>query len=200
MGKSFYGIGLAIVLFATASLHGAPEDRMVFTDFESLSGTTVPIGSSPATAIFTGLDDPAQDGFIGVAGQSALYFPGELSAWMVLPGGRTGVVHFPESNASLVEFYFRNNPAADGNSIITAFDDGDSVIGAPVVVNGNGGFELLQFAGSIDHITIQNNSSGGQLMNSIEHFGFDIVPEPTSLALLLVGGVLLVRRRRPRLC
>ena len=49
---------------------------------------------------------------------------------------------------------------------------------------------------SIDSITFSGSNGVGGTDVAIDNVGFTVIPEPTSLALLGLGGLLLVRRRR----
>ena len=114
------------------------------------------------------------------------------------------MIDFAENNAAIVEFFIKTHPSANGDTIVTAFDDGGSVIGSSLTITAGffdttdplgKGFSLVSFSGNIDRIEISNTATN--FMNAMDDIGFTSVPEPTSMA--LIGAclpVLLLRRRR----
>jgi len=188
ISKPVLTVGIAAVALASAAW-SAPEDQDVFTDFETIN-TSTGVPFMVGSAEFSG------DAFSGVAGIGELYRSGS-HAWMVNPEG-TGIIDFGDMNAASVEFWARIRSGADGSSTYTSFDEGGSMIQA-VTIDTPGAFQLVSFSGDIDHITVVNNATvagGDRLMNSIDDFGYTTVPEPTSLVLLGLGGLLLTCRRR----
>jgi hypothetical protein len=182
---------LALPLFAAPAV-AAPQDLDFFTDFEDIdpntnAGDIITVGVSPETA------DLGGDAFAGVVGDFSLYFSG-IRAWMVLPGG-TGTINF-ETLAVQVEFFATAHPSAGSTTVITAFDEFDAVIGAPVTLNPGAGFQLVSFTGEIDHIDVVNND--GSQMNGIDDFGFTPVPEAGGTLMLLSGVAFLAALGRSR--
>ena len=166
---------IIVALSGIPQLNAAPEDQEIFTDFEAFdTGVDQPfvVGAAPSAATFSG------NAFSGIAGIGELYFSG-VRAWMVNPGG-IGTIEF-DTNASIVEFWTRLRTGANGSSEYTTFDDADEIIDS-VTITTPGPFQLLSFSGNIARIEIQNNAVGGNLMNSIEDFGFT-----TIAAQILVG-------------
>lgn len=177
----------------------APQDQDVFEDFEGISpntavGDPITLGTTPNAATLAG------DAFAGVVGQGVLYHSG-VRSWMVVENG-TGTIDF-ETNAATVEFFIRTHPTADGDTVVTAFDDSDTAIGPPItIVKGTTdpsdplgkGFFLVQLTGNIDRIEIQNLATN--VMNGIDDLGYSVIPEPATLGLLLLGACGLAPRRR----
>ncbi len=192
---------LAVALLVAATVSAAPQDQAVFEDFEGFSpntsvGDPILLGTSPDRAALT------DNSFAGVVGQGALYHSG-VRAWMVLEDS-VALIDFFENNAAVVEFFIRTHPNADGDTVVTAFDDFNQVIGNPVTIAAGfsdptdplgRGFTLVSLSGDIDHITIANNATN--TLNGLDDFGFTNVPEPATLALVGVGLPLLARRGRP---
>lgn len=191
---------LAVVVLVAATVSAAPQDQAVFEDFEGFSpntnvGDPILLGASPNRAALT------DNSFAGVVGQGVLYHSG-VRSWMVLENS-VAFIDFFERNAATVEFFIRTHPSADGDTVVTAFDDFDQVIGSPITIPAGfsdpgdplgRGFTLVSLSGDIDHITIANNATN--IMNGLDDFGFTNVPEPASLVLVGVGLPLLMRRRR----
>ncbi|MCG8619216.1 MAG: hypothetical protein MI802_23590 [Desulfobacterales bacterium] len=191
---------LPAVLCVVSSAVAAPQDLGVFENFEGISpntavGAPINLGSSPNTATLGG------DAFAGVIGVGPLYHSG-IRSWMVLQES-TGIIDFAENNASAVEFFVRTHPSADGDTVITAFDDLNQAIGSPITIAAGfadpsdplgKGFTLVSFSGDIDHIIIDNNASNQ--INGIDDLGFTNIPEPASLAVLGLALPLCARRRK----
>jgi hypothetical protein len=187
-------LSLCLALIAVTA-RAAPEDQDVFTDFEDIVqntavGEIINVGSSPDLASFSG------DAFAGFIGVGQFYHSG-VRSWMVTTNG-TGVIDF-ETDAGVVEFWTTAHSAANGNTVITAFDALDIMVGPPVVITPGSGFQLVSFAGAIASIEVVNDASNQ--MNGIDDFGFTSVPEPSGPAMWFSGAVLLTllrRRRTPR--
>lgn len=177
-----------------------PASLDTFEDFEGIVpntavGAPINLGTSPNTATLGG------DAFAGVIGVGPLYHSG-VRAWMVLDSG-IGSIDFTENNAATVEFFVRTHPSADGDTIVTAFDDDGGIIGSAFTIAAGfsdpsdpagEGFTLVSFSGDIDSITVENTATN--FMNGVDDFGFTSVPEPTALALAVIALPLLLRRRR----
>ena len=165
-----------------------PGDQDVFTGFEGIS-TTAPdpfhIGAVPEQASFSG------DAFSGVLGQTALYFNGSFS-WMIQPNG-TGRIDF-DRNAAVVEFWARTNPGASQDLTIRALNDAGQQLGGEVTLTQPEAWQLVSFAGNIDHILVDNPDAA---MAAIDDFGFTSVPEPAA-GVGLVALVLLAHGRLRR--
>lgn len=173
-----------VALCGTAAL-ALPEDQAVFTDFEGISSTDFVVGSSPASAHFSGgLSD-----FLGIF---ELYHSG-LYAWMIDPQ-EFGLIEF-ETDAAVVEFYARNASFATQPTLIVAMDEHHEVVDSHQI-DQNEAWELVTLRGVIDHIEVYNFDT--EAMNSIDDFGFTPVPEPGTLALLGVVGAAVIRRARVR--
>ena len=191
---------LAVTLFAPATAFAVPQDQQVFEDFEGFSPNTNPtepivLGTSPSRAALT------DNAFAGLLGIGSLYHSG-VRSWMVETQS-TAFINFPDNNAAVVEFFVRTHPDADGDTIITVFDDLDQVIGSPITIAAGfsdpsdplgRGFTLVSLTGDIDHITVENQATN--FVNAIDDLGFTAVPEPASLLLTSVVLPFLVRRRR----
>lgn len=96
-------------------------------------------------------------------------------------------------NAAEVEFFARTHPDADGNTVISAFDDANNQIGSDVTLTPGDGFALVSFSGSIDHILVDNQATN--IMNAVDDFGFTAIPEPSTLLLGSVALMALLGRR-----
>ena len=159
---------LTLPLFA-ASAAALPEDQAVFTDFEgvrSVPGEIIVVGVSPDSA------DLGGDAFSSRRRIGELYHSG-MWAWMVLANGM-GVITF-ETDAAAVEFWATARARATGNTIITAFNESDVIVGGPVTINPGTGWQLVSFSGRIARIDVVNLD--GSWMNGIDDFGFTPVPE-----------------------
>lgn len=182
----------ALLLLAGSNIANAdPMDLDVFTTFEEITPNTLPnepftIGTSPASAEFSG------NAFAGVGGVPELYFSG-IRAWMVMPDS-TGLIQF-ETNAATVEFWSRIRTGADGATVITAFGDNGTAIDS-VTIDTPGPFQLVSFTGDIDHITVRNNATGTEMMNTIDDFGFTPIPEPAAFVGLVLCTALALRKTR----
>jgi len=183
---------LGLVLLA-APAAAAPEALDVFTSFEefdpnSVIGQTIVVGTSPTTAEFGG------NAFAGRIGVGALYHTGRRS-WMVLENS-LGVINFVTTDAAIVEFWTRVRSAASGDTVITAFDALDVIVGGPVTISPGTGWKLVSFTGSIARIDVVNLDANE--MNGIDDFGFTPLPEPGAALALASGSVLLlfIGRRR----
>ena len=114
------------------------------TNFETINSNLFSIGVSPETATFDG------DAFSGVQFIEELYHSGS-HAWMVNAGG-IGRIEF-ETNAAEVDFYARTRSLASGDTVITAYDDSDGVIGSPITISApSSDFSYVSFSGDIDYI------------------------------------------------
>jgi len=194
--RPVFAVFLGAVLLSTAK--AAPQDQDFFEDFEGIPNTTTgdpfSLGSAPDSASLSG------NAFAGFASEQELYHSG-IRAWMVLENS-VGLIEFPDNNAAVVEFFIRTHPSADGDTIVTAFDDFDQIIGSPITIVGGffdptgDGFTLVSLSGSIDRIEIANNATN--FMNGLDDFGFTTVPEPSSLVLgaIAIVASLATRRRR----
>jgi hypothetical protein len=156
---------IALLLFAVRA-GAAPEDLDVFTDFENVNpntavGEIIEVGTPPESAEFSG------DAFGGVVGLGQLYHSG-LRAWMVIESG-VGFIDFI-SDAAEVQFWATAHSSANGNTVITAFDAADVMIGSPVTLTPGSGYQLLTFSGAIASIEVENLASNQ--MNGIDDFGF----------------------------
>ena len=165
--------------------HAAPQDLDFFTNFDAIFpntdvGEIIEVGTPPETAELSG------DAFAGVVGIGQLYHSG-LQAWMVLANG-TGFIDFIP-DAAEVQFWATAHFFANGNTVITAFDASDVMIGTPVTLTPGSGFQLLTFIGAIASIEVENNASN--VMNGIDDFGFTPVPEPGAAWTLFFGGCFL---------
>lgn len=192
---------LAVMLLIATAASADPQDQAVFENFEGFSpntgvGDPILLGTSPNRAALT------DSAFAGVVGQGVLYHSG-VRSWMVVENS-VALIDFFENNAATVEFFIRTHPTADGDTVVTAFDDADQVIGGPVTIPAGfsdpsdplgRGFTLVSLSGDIDHITVANNATN--TLNGLDDFGFTNVPEPASLALGGVCALLLTGRRRP---
>ena len=171
-----------------------PADFDSFTGFDTFQATDFTIGptglndSGPDNARFR---DGFADQFLG--GQ---FYESSVGAWLI-DGVQTGVVDFENNNAASVAFVARSGP---GDLVIRAFDDGDNPIGDEVrILGSNTAFEEVTFTGSIDRIELANLSplvGGNSDLAAIDDFGFTTVPEPASMVVLGLGGLLVSRRRR----
>lgn len=169
-----------------------PQLQAYFTDFEDVNpntaiGEIIQVGVPPETAELGG------DAFGGVVGLGQLYHSG-LRAWMVVQNG-VGFIDF-QPEAGVVELFATAHAAADGTTVITAFDASDAVVGTPVTLAPGTGFQLVSFTGSIASIEVVNNATNQ--MNGIDDFGFTPVPEPGLGSMLYAGvtGVAFLARRR----
>jgi hypothetical protein len=169
-----------------------PQLQAYFTDFEDVNpntaiGEIIQVGVPPETAELGG------DAFGGVVGLGQLYHSG-LRAWMVVQSG-VGFIDF-QPEAGVVEFFATAHSAADGTTVITAFDANDAVVGTPVTLTPGTGFQLVSFTGAIASIEVINNATNQ--MNGIDDFGFTPVPEPGLAYMLYTGvtGVAWLARRR----
>lgn len=182
---------ISALLLLAAPAAAAPELLDVFTNFENVNpntaiGEIIDVGTSPELASFGG------DAFGGVVGVGQLYHSGKR-AWMVTTNG-TGSIDF-ETDASIVEFWGTAHSAANGNTVITAFDADDVMVGSPATLMPGSGFQLVSLVGPIASIEVVNNASNQ--MNGIDDFGFTVVPEPGATSMLFsVGVVLAVLARR----
>ncbi len=146
----------------------APMDQDVFTNFEAINttfGTPFDVGTGDAIATFSG---DARSAFAGIG---ELYKSGSHS-WMVGPAG-VGTITF-ERNAAVVEFFAIARSGANGNTIITAFDDANAVVSTPVTIIPFNPFQLVSFTGNINRIDIQNFATGSNFStyNGIDDFGY----------------------------
>ena len=163
-------VTMMICVISSLDAVADPMDQDVFTDFETINtavGAPFDVGTGDAIATFSG------DAFSGVIGIGELYSSG-LRAWMVGPAG-VGTITF-ERNATVVEFFARTRSIANGNTIITAFDDDNAVVGTPVILTPAipGSFELVSLTGNIDRIEFLNLATGpgSSSYNGIDDFGF----------------------------
>ena len=108
------------------------------------------------------------DAFAGRVGVGSLYHSG-LRAWMVNAGG-TGTIDF-SVDAAVVEFFARAHPSGDGDTVITAFDGADQVIGAPIMLAPGGSWKLISITGGVTRIDVENLATGS-FLNGIDDFGF----------------------------
>jgi len=186
--RSVFAVLLGAVLLSTAE--AAPQDQDFFEDFEgipnTMTGAPFSLGSAPDSASLSG------NAFAGFASQPALYHSG-IRSWMVLENS-VGLIEFADNNAAVVEFFIRTHPMADGDTIVTAFDDFDQIIGSPITIPTGDGFTLVSLSGSIDRIEIANNATN--IMNGLDDFGFTTVPEPSSLVLGAIAIVASLTTRR----
>ena len=184
------------VLMIAGVAEGNPMDEGVFEDFE---------GIAPNTAVGEVIDlggaELSGKSFAGVVGQGALYHSG-VRSWMVLEDG-VGAIDFGDVNAGSVGFYLRTHPSADGDTVVTAYDDLGEVVGDIVTVVGGSfdvsdpsgkGFTFIKYTGDIDRIEIENFASNR--MNGIDDLGFSLVPEPSSILLLGFGALGVIKRRK----
>ncbi len=193
---------LSVTLLAPAISLASPQDLDFFEDFEGFSpnttvGDPILLGTSPNRAALT------DNSFAGVIGDGSLYHSG-IRSWMVLEHS-VAFIDFFENNASTVEFFIKTHPLANGDTVVTAFDDADQAIGAPITISAGfsdptdprgRGFTLLALSGDIDHITIDNRASN--FMNALDDFGFTNVPEPAAASLLVIGVMGTALRGRSR--
>jgi hypothetical protein len=184
-------ITTAVILSTSGLAHADPSLLDVFTDFEGIIPNTAPGDIiNVGDAAFSG-----PGSFAGFLGEPELYFSG-LRAWMV-QGQSVGRVDFA-AGASLVEFWAIADPEATADASISAYDSSGDIIGmAQSLVVGNA-FELFSFSGDIsyilfDHTAADNTPIG---MISIDDFGYNPVPTPSSIALLGLGAMATTRRRR----
>ena len=187
-------LGLALLASPAAAV---PEALAVFTSFEEFNpnsaiGQTIVVGTSPTTAEFSG------NAFAGRVGLGVLYHTG-MRSWMVLGDnilGSLGVINFVTTDAAIVEFWTRVLSAASGDTVITAFDALDVIVGGPVTISPGTGWQLDSFTGSIARIDVVNLDANQ--MNAIDDFGFTPLPEPGAALALASGSVLLlfIGRRR----
>ena len=196
------GLGCLLLVLVGTSAWAAPQDQSVFEDFEGFSpnttvGDPVLLGDSPERAALV------DNSFAGIVGDTALYHSG-VRAWMVLENS-TAFIDFFENNAASVEFFIRTHPLADGDTVVTAFDDAAEVIGTPITIPAGFsdpadplglGFTLVSLTGNIDHLTIQNNATNR--LNGLDDFGFTAIPEPGTVALGIVLLAALVSTRGAR--
>lgn len=155
-----------------------PQDQMFFSDFEGIVpntqvGQPFDVGEGGTVATLGG------DAFAGIIGLTQLYHSG-VKAWMVNPQG-TGTITFSTS-AAAVEFFARTNSSANGNTVITAFDDSGNLIGDPIMIGLADGWQLISLTGSIERIEVENLASGSNRINAIDDFGFTPVEELPLLA------------------
>ncbi len=184
---------VALVLVITPGVANAdvtdPDGSSSFEFFDS-DGFT--LGVAPFTAAFTGGEAKS----IGVP---PLYKSG-LNSFMIA-NGQTATIVFA-TPAEAVEFYVKQQ-ASDVGGDINVFDADDNLLQSIEVtaltndVFQNVALDQGSLGAAVDRITLTNNSTASTAEYLvIDDFSFRAIPEPVSAALLGVGGLVLMRRRR----
>lgn len=156
----FLNVAVGIVLISRVSGATAQVYDQA-TSFEGISSNDFVIGDGTETAHFTG-------GTSGTIGVFKFYHTG-LYSWMMMEKGSVGRIDF-ETTASQVEFFARDS-GTDVQGLIETFDVSGNLLESAMITT-NWGF--YSFSGSIDHLTVTNQSGGAGSLSVVDDIGFNV--------------------------